>query len=62
MTLQQMRIARTDAEIEKIMDRCFDAEMRGTSAYFSMTYEQGIKAALDWITDKNASSLFDEEA
>jgi len=48
------KITRTDSEITDLIERCMDAEMVGTSKYPGMSYEQGIKAALDWLIDTGA--------
>lgn len=45
-----MQIARTDAEVNELVDKCADAENNGTTRYPGMTYEQGIRAALEWVT------------
>ena len=46
---------RTDKEIEDLVDKCFDAESEG-SKYSGMTYEQGIRAAIDWLFDTGRDS------
>jgi len=46
-----MQITKTDVEINDLIQQCMDSESTGTSKYPGMTYEQGIKAALDWIVD-----------
>lgn len=38
----------TDKEINKVLDKCFDAEENG-SVYPGMTYEQGVDAAIRWM-------------
>lgn len=40
---------KTQAEIDELFDRCVESENRCESAYRGMTYEQGIKATLDWL-------------
>lgn len=44
-----MTTEKTQAEIDELFDRCVESENRGESAYSGMTYEQGIKATLDWL-------------
>lgn len=46
---------RTDAEIDALVEQCFDAESEG-SRYTGMTYEQGIQAAIDWLFDTGRDS------
>lgn len=55
----EYRIVRSKQEIEEVMDRCFKAESEG-SAYPGMTYEQGIMAVIDWLTDPTQDPPFDE--
>ena len=42
---------RTDAEIEDLLEQCWEAENEGKTKYRGMTYEQGIKAAINWLLD-----------
>ena len=44
-----METKRTQAEIDELFDRCVESENRNESAYSGMTYEQGIKAAIEWL-------------
>ena len=43
-------VKRTDKEINDLLDRCAEQEDKGGSRYPGMSYEQGIRAAIDWIT------------
>jgi hypothetical protein len=45
------KIVRTDKEIDDLLNKCVEAEEHG-SAYRGMTYEQGIKEAIDWLTEE----------
>lgn len=45
-----MNIIRTEQEIWDLLGQCTDAEVTGASRYPGMSYEQGIKAAIEWIT------------
>lgn len=44
-----MNIVRTEQEIRDLLNQCADAEETGGSKYPGMSYEQGIKAAIEWI-------------
>lgn len=49
-------ISRTQEEIDDLMNQCSEAEDTGESKYPGMMYEQGIKAAIEWLigdTDDN---------
>lgn len=48
--------ARTDKEIEDLLEQCFEAEISGQSKYPGMSYEQGIKATLNWLLDTGYDS------
>lgn len=41
---------RTVEEIDEQMDRAADLEDSGENPYWGMTYAQGVKAALGWVT------------
>ena len=40
---------KTQEEIDELFERCVESENSNESAYSGMTYEQGIKAAIDWL-------------
>ncbi len=42
-------VERTQGEIDNLLDRCINADIEGSS-YPAMTYEEGIKAGIEWIT------------
>jgi len=44
-----MIIVRNEQDIRELLHQCNDAEEFGTN-YPGMSYEQGIKAAIEWIT------------
>lgn len=44
-----MEIVRNEQEIWDLLNQCADAEETGSSKYPGMSYEQGIKAAIEWI-------------
>jgi len=46
-------IVRPQEEIDDLINRCFDAENNGDSKYPGMTYEQGIKDGMLWLTDED---------
>lgn len=45
-----MDIVRSEQEVWDLLNQCADAENTGISNYPGMSYEQGIKAAIEWIT------------
>lgn len=44
-----MNIVRTDQEIYEVLDECLNSENTSISIYPGMSYEQGVKAAIEWI-------------
>lgn len=40
---------RTEKEIDQLLNVCTEAEEHGGSNYPGMTYEQGIKAGIEWL-------------
>ena len=53
-----MDVVRTEKEIADIYNKCVESE-NGESAYSGMTYEQGVKACLDWL--EGGDPIFDED-
>ena len=43
-------IKRTDEEIDNLMNRVGDQVNKGGSKYPGMTYEDGLREMLDWLT------------
>lgn len=43
-------IKRTDSEVDKVLNACGDASDRGVSRFPGMTYEDGVRAGIDWLT------------
>ncbi len=44
-----MNTCRTQRQIDDLLNRCLESEETGESAYPGMSYEQGIKAAIEWL-------------
>jgi hypothetical protein len=56
------KIAQDGGEIDELHDECVHAESLGETKYPGMTYEQGVLAAIRWLTDADADHpLKDEE-
>ena len=49
----------SQSEIDDVLDKCLDQEDEGGSRFPGMTYEQGVKAGIDWLTDDGAHPLED---
>lgn len=41
----------TQEQIDEVLNQCAAAADSGKSAFFGMTYEQGIEYAIRWLTD-----------
>lgn len=39
----------TEREIDDVLNKCTDMEMQGETAVPGMTYEQGVKAGIEWV-------------
>lgn len=50
---------RTRKEIDDLLNRCVESEETGESKCFGMTYEQGIKAAIEWLYEDGDHPLDD---
>ena len=51
---------RTEDEINDVLNRCIVSEETGESQWPGMTYEQGVKAALEWVQGYGEHPLEDE--
>ena len=47
------------SEIDDVINECAEHENSGTSKYSGMTYEQGVKAAIEWLTDGGTNPMAD---
>ena len=43
------RIVRTSEEIDELLNQCSESEETGHAHFPSMSYEQGVKAAIEWL-------------
>ena len=39
----------TEDEIDKVLNQCSESEDTGQSTYPGMTYEQGLRDAINWL-------------
>ena len=39
----------TEEEMDAVINDCVESEEEGASRWPGMTYEQGVKAALEWV-------------
>jgi len=39
----------TEEQIDEVINQCVESEETGESRWPGMTYEQGVRAALEWI-------------
>lgn len=54
-----MQIVRTEAEVDELINRCVESEVSGCSEYPGMTYEQGIRAGIEYLTGETDDYPFD---
>ena len=46
----------TKTEIEQVIDECFEHECEGTTKCPGMSYEEGVIAALNWVSGETDDS------
>jgi len=44
-------VVRRDEEIDRLLNACAEAEDTGVSSFPGMTYEQGVRVAINWLLD-----------
>lgn len=47
----------TQSEIDDVLNKCMDAENSGTSIYPGMSYEQGVRAGIEWMTGESGNPI-----
>ncbi len=55
-----MRIVQSDDDVNDVLQRCDEAEENGATEVPGMTYEQGIAAAIRWITGQWSDHPLDQ--
>lgn len=55
------RLVRNTGEIEKLWNEVMEAEATGRSKYPGMSYEEGVRAAIDWLTDEGQPNPMEDE-
>lgn len=48
-----------EKEIDAVLNECAESEEQGESKYPGMTYEQGVKAAIEWLQGYGDNPLVD---
>ena len=56
-----MEIVRTQAEVDKVIDTCIENNTNNRQRYSGMTYEDGIRAGIEWLIGDTDDYPFDEE-
>lgn len=52
---------RTEQEINDLLNECMKAEENGTQRYPAMSYEQGVKAGIEWLLEYTNDHPLEEE-
>lgn len=50
------KIERTQKEIDDLLNEIFEQKETGRSKFRGMTFEEGVEAAIRWLTDKDEES------
>jgi len=53
-------VERSNEEIEDTINECSMLEEEGRTKFPGMTYEQGVKAGIDWVTGQSDEHPLDE--
>lgn len=54
------QVKQPDEKINTLLNRCAESEETGESKYPGMTFEQGIKMAIEWLTGLSPDHPLDE--
>jgi len=54
------QISVSKAEIDEVLNQVTDAEDEGSSKWPGMTYEQGVKAAIEWLIGQTDVAPMDD--
>lgn len=52
-------VARTPDEIDEVLNECVEAEAQGHSRYPGMSYEEGVRAGIEWALGLSEAAPFD---
>jgi len=50
-----VEVKREEQEVNDLLNKCVDSEDEGVTKYPGMTFEQGIRAGIEWLTDGAAN-------
>ena len=53
-------VAKTPDEIDEVLNECVEAEGKGHSRYPGMTYEEGVRAGIEWALGLADEPPFDD--
>ena len=57
-------VAKTDDEIDDVLNQCIEAEAEGRRRYPGMSYEEGVRAGIEWalgLTDDPPFDSYDDD-
>ena len=50
----------TEREINDVLNQCVEAEETGESRWPGMSYEQGVKAGIEWVLGQTTDNPLDD--
>ena len=53
-------LERSDDEIDAVLNACSESMDAGRAKWPGMTYEQGVRAGIDWVTGQQDDNPMDE--
>lgn len=59
-TLPQSEVVRDREEVDELLNQCSESEDEGVSKFPGMSYEQGIRAGIDWLTGQRDENPMDD--
>lgn len=54
--MKSKQIKVSEQEISDVLNECLEKEIEGGSKFPGMTYEQGVSAAINWLTGESDSN------
>lgn len=50
--MPRYQVKKSDVEIDDLLNQCCEQEDQGGSRFSGMSYEQGMRAAIEWLTNE----------
>ena len=57
--MSKYEIKPTDTSIDDVLNKCIEAEAHNRTAFGGMTYEEGVRAGIDWLVGNEEEKPLD---